>query len=69
MVRYAGRGRVSIDYLELFPAQFRLVLGPGSGVFSDDDELVMETATRFTDEVRARFGRVVETILAAAAAD
>ena len=39
-----GNGTVEIDYLELFPARFHLVLGPGSNELADPDEITIETA-------------------------
>lgn len=42
-VRAAGNGRVVLDYVELFPRRFGLVLGPGSGELGDDDEITIET--------------------------
>lgn len=44
-----GNGTVEIDYLELFPARFHLVLAPGSNELGTDDEIVIETALDNTD--------------------
>jgi pyroglutamyl-peptidase len=34
---------VDLDYIEVFPKRFGLVLGPGSGVYADADHLTFET--------------------------
>jgi pyroglutamyl-peptidase len=37
-----GRGAIEVDYIEIFPNQFPLALGPGSGVLADGDEITVE---------------------------
>lgn len=44
VVTGSGDGKLSLDYFELFPADFRLVLSPGSGEFSDSDVFRFESA-------------------------
>ena len=39
---------VEIDYVEVFPQRFGLVLAPGSGVFGDADQLTFEASHAFT---------------------
>src|SRR5207249_10585815 len=38
----AGNGSVEVDYFEVFPSQFQLVLGPGSKEYAAGDDLVIE---------------------------
>jgi len=40
----AGNGRLEIDYLELFPTGFQLVIDPGSREYKSTDLLVFETS-------------------------
>ncbi len=37
-----GGAEVELDYVEVFPRRFRLVIGPGSGVIDDADDLSIE---------------------------
>jgi len=41
-VEALGGAEVALDYVEVFPKRFGLVLAPGSGVIADDDELSVE---------------------------
>jgi pyroglutamyl-peptidase len=41
-IEIAPGGDVEIDYVEVFPRRFGLVLSPGSGVLADDDAITIE---------------------------
>ena len=47
-----GNGRVEIDYLEIFPAAFQIVIGPGSSEVKDSTMRSSAVAGRRRDEPR-----------------
>ncbi len=42
----APGAEVVVDYIEVFPTQFNVVIGPGSGLFANTDRLTIELAKR-----------------------
>lgn len=42
----APGAEVVVDYIEVFPSQFNIVIGPGSGLFANADRLTVELATQ-----------------------
>jgi pyroglutamyl-peptidase len=60
-------GDLELDYVEVFPQRFRIVLGPGSGILDDDDEISVEVPIGIEPEhVELEEIDVTEAFLAAA---
>ena len=63
-VTFDGKGTVEIDYFELFPSQFTIVLGPGSSEMTDDNLIDIECAPTETLKLSASGTDVTDQLTA-----